>query len=88
MLPGVWRDLPGEVSKRIGHAERMAAQQEPTRIPTPARTSKVQFADDVTTIQNQAASSAIREDITIVFIDENGNPESRLRPYQSNIQYS
>lgn len=87
-LPGVWCDPHGEVSKRIGHAERMAAQQEPTRIPTPARTSKVQFADDVTTIQDQAASSAIREDITIVFIEENGNPVSRLRPYQSNIQYS
>ncbi len=89
VLPGVWRDPPGEVSKRIGHAERMAAMQEPTRIPASTRTSKVQFADDVTTIQdNVPSASANTDDITIVFIDENGNPVSRLRPYQSNFQSS
>ncbi len=40
-LPGVWCDPPGEVTKRIGHAERMAAQLESTRTP------KVHFADNV-----------------------------------------
>ncbi len=40
-LPEVWCDPPGEVTKRIGHAERMAAHLESTRTP------KVHFADNV-----------------------------------------